>query len=67
MLTRIQRDEEIADEDIIILEIGLEVMGLNSKVFTWNRIFSGVLQEDNGLVRNGGHGELTSVCIERSL
>lgn len=47
---RVERDEEVLDEDIIGLESGIELLGLDVKVLANDGELGGVLQENDGLV-----------------
>jgi len=49
-LTRVQRNVQVAEENIVGLEVGVELFVLDIQVLAWDGVLCGVLQEDDGLV-----------------
>ena len=50
--TRVEREVEVAEEDILILELNVELLGLDLDVLANDGVLRRVLQEDSRLVLN---------------
>lgn len=50
--TRIEGEVEVAEENILILELNVELLGLDADVLADDGIFGGILQKNSRLVLN---------------
>lgn len=57
-LTRVDGEEKVTGEDLILLQLSMKFSGLDIEMFTGHWVFGRVLAEDDGLVAGGYHCEV---------